>query len=145
MIKVSGKLFILPTIFLLLSIINYSSYIVDVHDCSNMAAEQYTFFNKIGFDTYICVGDFNGYSHSWVSINGYEYDSVSLFPMWIYRINNPQLSDTRYYTMDKEEYPEEWKTHYISYLNSIPMLFILYIFNILRIKVIRPVIQNADT
>lgn len=148
MIKDLGKLVcIVFSFFLLVSILNYSSYVEDVHDCSNMAVEQYLFLKYIGFDDInICVGDYEPYSHAWIRIGNYEYDSVSLLPMFIYNIGNNQIGETRYYIYDTTIiHTPEQSTHLSSYLNTIPMLFILIFFNILRIRVIRPVIQNAFT
>lgn len=142
----SGKIFFFINFILYISVLNYSSYIEDVHDCSNMAVEQYYFLKSIGFnDVFICCGEFTESSHAWLSVNGYEYDSVSLLPMWFYRINNPQYGETRYHIVDPTiNHAPEWQPNYISYLNSIPMLFILFLINILRIKVIRPVINHAN-
>lgn len=147
MTRVLGKLLLIPLFFLLLSVLNYGSYIEDVHDCSNMAVEQYLFLKYLGFeDINICVGDFEPSSHAWIRIGSYEYDSVSLMPMFIYKMYNDQIGETRYYIYDTSlSHDSDKSIHPISYLHSIPTLFILIFFNILRIKVIRPVIQNAHT
>lgn len=133
--------------FLILSVLNYSSYVEGVHDCSNMAVEQYMFLKYVGFeDINICVGQFEGYSHAWIKIGNYEYDPVSLFPMFVYRMGQNQIEETRYYIYDTSiSHTAEHNPHLSSYKNSIPILFILIFFNILRIKVIRPVIRNEIT
>jgi len=147
MIKGLGKIiFISLTFLFVISVLNHSSYVEGVHDCSNMAVEQYLFLDYIGLDNInICVGDFKGYSHSWVKIGNYEYDPVSLFPMWSYKIGNEQIGNTRYYTYDTSIiHTSEHSTHLISYTNSIPTLFILIFFNILRITVIRKSLNHAN-
>jgi hypothetical protein len=110
-----------------------------------MAVEQYMFLKYVGFeDINICVGDFQGYSHAWIRVGNYEYDPVSLYPMFVYRIGQNQIEETRYYIYDTSiSHTAEHTPHLSSYINSIPTLFILIFFNILRIKVIRPVIHNA--
>lgn len=73
----------------ILSVIQLCTYTEDVHDCSNMAAEQYMILSSLGFDVDICTGRISPcyfeepYQHAWVSVNGFEYDSVTLLPCCI--------------------------------------------------------------
>lgn len=138
-----GKTFLTAlSIFLYLSVLNYSSYVVDCHDCSNMATEQYLILNSLGFDVRVACGD----NHAWLNVNGYEYDPVSFLPMSIWNMfGYREIDNPRYYylTNDNIETLEEWMPRPVYYIYSIPILLILIIINILRITVIRQVMNNG--
>ena len=123
LMKYKNKLFIIFTILLILFSIHRLSYVVGVHDCSNMAIEQYEFFTKLGFDVNIFFGNIvkNDIKtgHAWISVNGYQYDCTSFLPQKIviqfYNFTDIQEFDTLEEIISKSSYKNNYKTNYGAY------------------------------
>lgn len=83
-LKIWTVLFLMMSVYFAISQIHALTYDRETNCCRHMAAREFRFFKKLGFDVQYIIGGYSNTSipgHAWIRVFGIDIDSVTLLPM----------------------------------------------------------------